>query len=42
MILFCNPTCMYIQVMRGEFGDCKRSFSWLGQKIKDRFAPLER
>ena len=34
MILFCNLVCAYVhKICEDTFGDCKKSFSWLGQKV---------
>ena len=34
MILFCNLVCVYVhKICENKFGGCKKSFSWLGQKV---------
>ena len=34
MILFCNLLCVYVHnICEDKFGGCKKSFSWLGQKV---------
>ena len=36
MILFCHLVCVYVQkVCEDKFGGCKKSFSWLGQKVNE-------
>ena len=42
MILFCNLACVCVYKLRDrKFDSCKKSFSWLDQKVNDRFAPLK-
>ena len=37
MILFCNLVCVYVhKICEDKFGDCKKLFSWLGQKVNKR------
>ena len=34
MIIFCNLVCAYVhKIYEEKFGSCKKSFSWLGQKV---------
>ena len=37
MIKFCNTVCACIhKICEGKFGCCKKSFSWLGQKVNKK------
>ena len=37
MILFCNLVCVYVhKICDDKFGGCKKSFSWLGQKVNKK------
>ena len=37
MILFCNLVCVYVHnICDDKFGGCKKSFSWLGQKVNKK------
>ena len=45
MILFCNLVCMYIyiyiyihKICDDKFGDSKKSFSWLSQKVNKKLS----
>ena len=34
MVLFCNLVCVYAhEICDDKFGGCKKSFSWLEQKV---------
>ena len=34
MILFCNLLCVYVhKICEDKFGGCKKSSSWLAQKV---------
>ena len=36
-ILFCNLMCVYVhKLCKEKFGDYKKSFSWLGQKVNQQ------
>ena len=41
MVLFCSTVCVYVyQICEGKFADYNNgSFSWLGEKVKDRPIP---
>ena len=37
MVLFCNLVYVYAhKICDDKFGGCKKSFSWLGQKVNKR------
>ena len=37
MILFCNLVSVYVhKICDNKFGGCKKSFSWLGQKVNQK------
>ena len=37
IILFCNLVCIFIHKMcEDKFGGCKKSFSWVGQKVNKK------
>ena len=34
IILFCNLMCIFIhKICEDKFGSCKKSFSWVGQRV---------
>ena len=36
MILFCNIVYVYVHKIGEKFGGCKKSLSWLDQKLKQK------
>jgi len=42
MILFCNLVCAYERkICDDKFGGCKKSFSWLGQKVNKKINVID-